>query len=197
MTWWQILLLILGVLLVVMGIAASLKARSLDRVHKNVTKSRIALERALVDRARAALEVSRSGVLDVASAVVLADVATEAIEASAYPIVDDGWEEISIADDSGRAIQRRSPDVGPDRLMIESELSRALGHSVDGLDETSPELGHLHNARVSVQMTRRFHNIHVSQARRVRKSRLVRILRLQGTAPEPVTVDLDDRIARE
>ena len=96
MTWWQILLLVLGILLVVTGIVAMLKARSLDRVHKNVTKSRIALERALVDRAQAAREVARSGVLDVASAVVLANVATEAIEASAHPIVDDGWEAIAI-----------------------------------------------------------------------------------------------------
>ena len=85
----------------------------------------------------------------------------------------------------------------PDRLIIESELSRALRHSVDELEATSPELDHLHQARVSVQMTRRFHNNHVSQARRVRKSPLVRTLRLQGNAPEPVTVNLDDRNAGE
>lgn len=194
MTWWQILLLVLGILLVVTGIVAMLKARSLDRVHKNVTKSRIALERALVDRAQAAREVARSGVLDVASAVVLANVATEAIEASAHPIVDDGWEAIAIEDDAGQTLHTVGQEA-PDRLIIESELSRALRHSVDELEATSPELDHLHQARVSVQMTRRFHNNHVSQARRVRKSPLVRTLRLQGNAPEPVTVNLDDRSA--
>lgn len=196
MTWWQILLLVLGILLVVTGIVAMLKARSLDRVHKNVTKSRIALERALVDRAQAAREVARSGVLDVASAVVLANVATEAIEASAHPIVDDGWEAIAIEDDAGQTLHTVGQEA-PDRLIIESELSRALRHSVDELEATSPELDHLHQARVSVQMTRRFHNNHVSQARRVRKSPLVRTLRLQGNAPEPVTVNLDDRSAGE
>ena len=196
MTWWQILLLVLGILLVVTGIVAMLKARSLDRVHKNVTKSRIALERALVDRAQAAREVARSGVLDVASAVVLANVATEAIEASAHPIVDDGWEAIAIEDDAGQTLHAVGQEA-PDRLIIESELSRALRHSVDELEATSPELDHLHQARVSVQMTRRFHNNHVSQARRVRKSPLVRTLRLQGNAPEPVTVNLDDRNAGE
>lgn len=196
MTWWQILLLVLGILLVVTGIVAMLKARSLDRVHKNVTKSRIALERALVDRAQAAREVARSGVLDVASAVVLANVATEAIEASAHPIVDDGWEAIVIEDDAGQTLHTVGQEA-PDRLIIESELSRALRHSVDELEATSPELDHLHQARVSVQMTRRFHNNHVSQARRVRKSPLVRTLRLQGNAPEPVTVNLDDRSAGE
>lgn len=196
MTWWQILLLVLGILLVVTGIVAMLKARSLDRVHKNVTKSRIALERALVDRAQAAREVARSGVLDVASAVVLANVATEAIEASAHPIVDDGWEAITIEDDAGQTLHTVGQEA-PDRLIIESELSRALRHSVDELEATSPELDHLHQARVSVQMTRRFHNNHVSQARRVRKSPLVRTLRLQGNAPEPVTVNLDDRSAGE
>lgn len=196
MTWWQILLLVLGILLVVTGIVAMLKARSLDRVHKNVTKSRIALERALVDRAQAAREVARSGVLDVASAVVLANVATEAIEASAHPIVDDGWEAIAIEDGAGQTLHTVGQEA-PDRLIIESELSRALRHSVDELEATSPELDHLHQARVSVQMTRRFHNNHVSQARRVRKSPLVRTLRLQGNAPEPVTVNLDDRSAGE
>lgn len=196
MTWWQILLLVLGILLVVTGIVATLRARSLDRVHKNVTKSRIALERALVDRAQAAREVARSGVLDVASAVVLANVATEAIEASAHPIVDDGWEAIAIEDDAGQTLHTVGQEA-PDRLIIESELSRALRHSVDELEATSPELDHLHQARVSVQMTRRFHNNHVSQARRVRKSPLVRTLRLQGNAPEPVTVNLDDRSAGE
>lgn len=196
MTWWQILILVLGILLVVTGIVAMLKARSLDRVHKNVTKSRIALERALVDRAQAAREVARSGVLDVASAVVLANVATEAIEASAHPIVDDGWEAIAIEDDAGQTLHTVGQEA-PDRLIIESELSRALRHSVDELEATSPELDHLHQARVSVQMTRRFHNNHVSQARRVRKSPLVRTLRLQGNAPEPVTVNLDDRSAGE
>ncbi|WP_394262371.1 hypothetical protein [Trueperella sp.] len=196
MTWWQILLPVLGILLVVTGIVATLRARSLDRVHKNVTKSRIALERALVDRAQAAREVARSGVLDVASAVVLANVATEAIEASAHPIVDDGWEAIAIEDDAGQTLHTVGQEA-PDRLIIESELSRALRHSVDELEATSPELDHLHQARVSVQMTRRFHNNHVSQARRVRKSPLVRTLRLQGNAPEPVTVNLDDRSAGE
>ena len=196
MTWWQILLLVLGILLVVTGIVATLRARSLDRVHKNVTKSRIALERALVDRAQAAREVARSGVLDVASAVVLANVATEAIEASAHPIVDDGWEAIAIEDDAGQTLHTVGQEA-PDRLIIESELSRALRHSVDELEATSPELDHLHQARVSVQMTRRFHNNHVSQARRVRKSPLVRTLRLQGNAPEPLTVNLDDRSASE
>ena len=196
MTWWQIILLVLGILLVVTGIVATLRARSLDRVHKNVTKSRIALERALVDRAQAAREVARSGVLDVASAVVLANVATEAIEASAHPIVDDGWEAIAIEDDAGQMLHTVGQEA-PDRLIIESELSRALRHSVDELEATSPELDHLHQARVSVQMTRRFHNNHVSQARRVRKSPLVRTLRLQGNAPEPLTVNLDDRSASE
>ncbi len=196
MTWWQIILLVLGILLVVTGIIATLRARSLDRVHKNVTKSRIALERALVQRAQAAREVARSGVLDVASAVVLANVATEAIEASAHPIVDDGWEAIAIEDDAGQILHTVGQEA-PDRLIIESELSRALRHSVDELEATSPELDHLHQARVSVQMTRRFHNNHVSQARRVRKSPLVRTLRLQGNAPEPLTVNLDDRSASE
>ncbi|VEI12486.1 hypothetical protein [Trueperella bialowiezensis] len=194
MAWWQIALIVALVVLVLAGVVISLQARSLDRVHKNVTKSRIALERALVERAKAALHVARSGVLDAASSVVLAGVATEALEASANPIVNDGWEDIRVEDSEGKAL---TPGLdAPDRLVIESELSRALCHSVDQLDTASPELDRLTNARIAVQMTRRFHNNHVSQARRLRKSVLVRMLRLQGSAPEPITVNLDDRMNR-
>ncbi|MDP9807155.1 hypothetical protein J2S70_001737 [Trueperella bonasi] len=192
MTWWQILLLIAGIALVLAGVVATLKARSLDRIHKNVTKSRIALERALVERAQATLEVSRSGVLDVASAVVLADIAKEALEVSAHPIVNDGWESITIEDSEGNLLSGTAGDR-PDRQLIESELSRSLRHSVDELDSDTPELSRLHAARTAVQMTRRFHNNHVSQAKRVRRSALIRTMRLHGHAPEPLMVNLDDR----
>lgn len=196
MTWWQIALLVVVAVLVVVGLVATLRARSLDQIHKNVTKSRIALERALAERATAALEVARAGVLDVASAVVVNGVAGEALAASREPIVDDGWEAITIADDAGRALPASAPEERPDRLLLESELSRVLRHSVDQLDSDT-RLAALNQARVAVQMTRRFHNIHVSQARRVRKSTLVRLLRLGGNAPEPQTVNLDDRLGRE
>ena len=194
MTWKIALLVVVGVLLVIC-IAATLLARSLDRLHKNVMKSRVALERALVDRARAALRVARCGVLDVASSIVVADLATAAIEASAYPIVDDGLDAIVIEDD-GRTLSRGAGEP-PDRLTLESELSRALRHSVDQLEATSPELEDLQRALVAVQMTRRFHNNHVSQARRVRRNWLVRLLHLHGRAPEPQMVNLDDRLDRE
>ena len=194
MIWKTVLLVILG-LLILSVIAATLYARSLDRVHKNVMKSRVALERALADRAQAALRVARSGVLDVASSIVLADLATEAIEAAAYPIVDDGLDAIDI-DDEGRALTGRAGEA-PDRLSLESELSRALRHSVDQLDSAPPELEGLERARIAVQMTRRFHNNHVAQARRVRRHAFVRLLHLHGRAPEPPMVNLDDRLDRE
>lgn len=52
---------------ILIGIVASLKARRLDALHKNIVKSRVALEAALNSRARCAIEVSRSGVLNLAS----------------------------------------------------------------------------------------------------------------------------------
>ncbi|WHU61361.1 hypothetical protein QEV13_01565 [Trueperella pyogenes] len=186
MIWWYVLLAV-GVLGV--GVVASFLARSLDRIHKNVMKSRVALERALTDRAQAALHVAQSGSLDAASSIVLADLAIEAIAASVYPIVDDGLDAISIGDDAVLAGRESDP---PDRLSLESELSRALRHSVDQLERGSG-MEDLERARVAVQMTRRFHNNHVAQARRVRKNPLVRLLHLQGHAPEPQMVNLDDR----
>ena len=50
----------------------------------------------------------------------------------------------------------------------------------------------LARSRLDVRMTRTFHNSHVDQIRRLRRSFAVRVLRLAGRAPIPSTVDIDD-----
>lgn len=220
MTTWQILLIVAGVLITFAGVLASLRARSLDRIHTNVVKSRIALERALAERAQAARALAGTGLLDPASSVLLGNIAREALDAGAFPIVDDGvadsWAGSGSAAAGGRPGQgsagaggrARDHSAGagghkghdfaagsPDRLAIESDLTRALRYTVDELDETDvPEgaLDAIERARLNLKMTRRFHNNHVAQARRVRNTTLVRMLHLYGNAPVPQSVNLDD-----
>lgn len=61
----------LVVIAIVAGVVISTKARRLDALHKNILRSRAALENALNTRARVAQEVAHSGVLDLAGSVVL------------------------------------------------------------------------------------------------------------------------------
>lgn len=198
MEWSYVLIAVLAILVIV-GIAASLKARKLDALHKNVTKSRVALENALLARSQASTELALAGTVDMAGSILLADVANEAREAAIYPIVDDGLDRIKIRDVDGK-IHGGGPvpaEESPDRLNLESELSRVLRLTVDELDcselgQDAAALERLNATRDSVRMTRRFHNIHVAQARRERRKFLARTFRLHGSAPAPRTVDLDD-----
>ncbi|QRV02908.1 hypothetical protein JTE88_04110 [Arcanobacterium phocisimile] len=186
----------LVVIAIVAGVVISTKARRLDALHKNILRSRAALENALNTRARVAQEVAHSGVLDLAGSVVLDSAAQEAGDAAGYILVDDGLDKINLhgLDDSSIILLHHG---GPDRLALESELSRVLRFTVDELDETD-HVGYedimtkLLRARQSVRLTRRFHNIHVAGARRIRQSPLARLFRIHGYASWPQTIDLDD-----
>lgn len=188
-------IIVVVLVLITLGVLAILKARKLDAMHKNVVKSRIVLERALFDRSRRAIEVSRMGVLDIASSVLLADVAEEAIAAASAPLVDDGLQSIVITDTDGQPVAQQ---YDAPRVVIESVLSRALRMTVDGLDcdeidESAKEAIHaLNKARESVRLTRSFHNNHVALARRARSTAIARMFRLYGRTTQPLTVDLDD-----
>lgn len=197
MTGAQWLLLILVIAVIVVAAMAIYSARKLDSLNTAVTKSRKLLENALLARSHSAYDVATGDVLDIAGAVVLADAAQEASEAAIYPIVDDGLDSLNLSAQDGSEygdLGAKRDGARPDRLSIESELSRALRLTVDELDEgaDSPLLDRLEQNRQTVRLARRFHNNHVAQARRVRRSPIVRILRLHGSAPEPRTVDLDD-----
>lgn len=196
--WLIITLLVVLAIVILVGLWASLRARRLDGIQTNVQKSRFVLEHALNARSRASIEVAKSGALDAAGAVLLLDIAREANDASIYPIVDDGLDAITIEDEAGKPLLIASQSARPDRLDIESELSRVLRLVVDDMD--SDDFGYrdeelferLEKTRDNVRLTRRFHNIHVANARRVRRSRLARIFRIHGNSALPRTVDLDD-----
>ncbi|QJC21724.1 hypothetical protein [Arcanobacterium buesumense] len=194
--WWKIALAAMIIVALCVVVIVTTQARRLDALHKKILTSRAALENALHARARTAINVAQSGVLDMAGSVVLANAAKECGDSAGYDLVADG---LNIVDDVkfepvGRA---DGSFIQHDRLALESELSRVLRYTVDELEDEDI-VGHeqllerLAQARQSVRMTRRFHNIHVVGAQRIRRQLLARIFRTYGNASWPQTVDLDD-----
>ncbi|MFE5308063.1 hypothetical protein [Isoptericola sp. NPDC056578] len=188
MTWSELALVVLVVAAVAVWLAW-ISASRLDRQHRKVVASRIALQAQLARRAGAAVDLASSGLLDPAGAVLVADAAFAALE-DAGPAPTPGAE---LALDG----------LGLDRERAESELSATL-RSALGDDEALAELrgapggdelvGQLAAAWYRAQLARRFHNEAVAQARRVRRTWYVRLLRLSGHAALPRTVELDDQM---
>ncbi|UNX53290.1 hypothetical protein MF406_09650 [Georgenia sp. TF02-10] len=190
---------LLGVVVVLVVVAALLlqQASRVDRLHKTVLRSRATLETQLFRRAAAAQELAASGALEPAEALVVADAALRAIDAASAPLVGDHLEGPAVAD-----LDEDRP--GPDRRLVESELSRTLrevlGDSAEraalAADPRSAQpLADLERACYRLQLARRFHNTHVGEARRVRANPVVRLFHLAGRAPLPEPVDLDDAVA--
>ncbi|MBR8742539.1 hypothetical protein [Nocardiopsis sp. MG754419] len=154
-------------ILVLTGFYLSWRATRLDRLHHRVETARAALDAALLRRAAAVLDLVASDRLDPASATVLTAAANRA---------------------------RRADD--DHRELAESALSVALrttlaGHGGPTADPWRAEV--LLAAR-GVHLARVFHNDAVSDTRRARRSRLVRVLRLAGTAALPDYFEMDDQV---
>lgn len=152
--------------LVLLSFYLSWRATRLDRLHHRVETARAALDAALLRRAAAVLDLAADPGLDPLTAKSLSVAANHA---------------------------RRAGDE--ERELAESELSRELraalhpapkGPSRDRLAEVAVAARGVHLARV-------FHNDAVSDTRRARRSRLVRLLRLAGTAALPDYFEMDDR----
>lgn len=185
----------IAIVVVIGGLWATFTARRLDAIQTNVQKSRFVLEHALNARSRASIDIAKSGMLDAAGSVLLMDIAREANDASIYPVIDDGLNAITVTDDAGNVVTFTDSHDYPDRLALESELSRTLRLVVDEMDDDerdSEQLKRLQSSRDAVRLTRRFHNMHVASAQRVRNGRLARLLRLHGNSALPHPVDLDD-----
>ncbi|GAB3695608.1 membrane protein [Nocardiopsis oceani] len=157
--------------MVLLGFYLSWRATRLDRLHHRVETARAALDAALVRRAAAVLDLAAADGLDPEVARILADGANSA---------------------------RRAGET--DRELAESALSATLRSALDGLPpdaSSSPLLApHLEEVAVAargVHLARVFHNDAVADTRRARRSRLVRHLRLAGTAALPGYFEMDDR----
>lgn len=184
---------VLTVLLVLFALAwyLSYAAARLDRLHHRVEGSRGALDNQLLRRATAAGELAGSGLLDPATSVLLAGAAAEAVAAGEPSEVADRPAGLFATEDAGAAAREKA----------ESDLSRTLRAVLGNPEQAellrenpigSDLLRQLDAAGHRVVLARRFHNDAVTQARRVRAKRLVRWTRLQGRAPLPQTVEIDD-----
>ncbi|WP_369373586.1 hypothetical protein AB1046_06615 [Promicromonospora sp. Populi] len=186
MTWSEMALVAVGALAIGLMLAWRGASR-LDRLHRKVAASRIALDAELVRRASTAVELAASGALDPASAVLVADAAYAASDAGAV---------------TSPAAALKMDGLGPDRERAESGLTGTLREALG-----SPESVALLRAGPSgevvealaatwyrVTLARRFHNEAVAQTQRVRRLWYVRLFYLAGRAPMPRTVELDDAL---
>lgn len=167
-------------------------ASRIDRLHRRVISSRATLDAQLVRRATAAWDLASAGVLDPASAVLVATAAREALEEESA--VEVGADALTLAGSDDE-----------ERSMVESELSRVLRSALGGsaeraelvaTDGAADLLERLDQASYRVQLARRFYNDAVVQVRRIRAKWYVRLFRLAGRAPTPRTFEIDDATAQ-
>lgn len=162
-------------LLVVIAWYLSYTAARLDRLHVRLSGTLAALDAQLVRRAEAAVELATSGLLDGATALILADAAADSLE---------------IPEENGEV-----------REVVESDLTEALQvaltHPVVEALRSGGSVGEGYLSRLSsactrVQLARRFHNDAVTDVRHVRRKWAVRLFHLAGHTPMPVTVEFND-----
>ena len=164
-----------GVCVVLLGWYLSSTAGRLDRLHRKIDISRLALDAQLLRRSSVALELASSGVLDPASSMLLADAAHRARMASD-------------ADDLTRS-------------GAESDLTAALDAALEypedvaevrGIPTGAELLDELDAAIRRVELSRRFLNDAVRACRQVRGQRAARWFWLAGRTALPTSWEMDD-----
>jgi hypothetical protein len=175
--------------IVLIGVAwyLSYSAARLDRLHAKVEGAMSALDAQLVRRAEAALELANSGALDPASALLVADAATESLERTTeQPVTDDLLD--------GQHFGGREEVEGDLSAALRAALTDDVvaGLRSGGGDLAGEALDRVAASGLRVRLARRFHNDAASEVRRVRDKRSVRLFRLAGYADLPQPVDFDD-----
>jgi hypothetical protein len=164
----------------------SYSAARLDRLHAKVEGALSALDASVVRRGEAALELVNSGGLDPASALLVAQAATDSLALT---------NERALADDllEGQRFAGRE--------SAESQLTESLAAALDGDGLSAVRssgavagdaVNRLAEATMRLQLARRFHNEAVKEVQRFRRKPVVRLFRLAGHATMPHTVEFDD-----
>jgi len=169
LTQYSAAVVLLVVLIILFGLYLSWTATRLDRLHVRLDAARVALDAQLLRRSTAVLELARSGLLDPATALILASGARAA--------------EIAPEEEREAAESALTRDV---RAAFEDP---AQGEHVRAHPELLDELG---KGMRRVQLARRFHNESVRAVRQLRGHRLVRAFRLAGRAPNKPSFEIDD-----
>ena len=159
---------LLAIIIVLIGAwYLSFTATRLDRLHHRVETSWANLDVLLQKRAAVALEIAHSDIADPASSVLLT--------AAAY--------------------QARDADI-QNRSQAESGLSGALGLLLEDSEhlETSADsalLTELSGLTDKVRVAIAIHTDAVGRTQMVRRKLIVRLFRLAGTAPLPITYEFE------
>ena len=159
---------LLAIIIVLIGAwYLSFTATRLDRLHHRVETSWANLDVLLQKRAAVALEIAHSDIADPASSVLLT--------AAAY--------------------QARDADI-QNRSQAESGLSGALGLLLEDSEhlETSADsalLTELSGLTDKVRVAIAIHTDAVARTQMVRRKLIVRLFRLAGTAPLPITYEFE------
>jgi hypothetical protein len=155
------------------------RSRRLDRLHQRTDAARVGLESALARRSSVAVAVAET--LGAARAAPGSPVAALGLAARA----------------AGAGMVRDLPrewDQGVEaRELVENALSRALA-AIDRELLPTPLFADLVDAEQLVVLARRVHNDAVRDTRGLRSRRLVRWLRLYGTAPLPEYFEIADPV---
>ncbi len=163
--------------LVVVAWYLSYSAARLDRLHVRLSGTLAAVDAQLVRRSEASVELANSGVLDSATALILAAAAVQTLETAHMD--------------------------GGARELVENDLTDALDIALtrDAVDELRARSDHgddylarLTSVCTRVQLARRFHNDAVTDVRRVRRKWVVRVFHLAGHTPVPVTLEFNDEL---
>lgn len=178
-------IVVVFVLLVAWSLSYS--AARLDRLHARVEGTLAALDAQLVRRAEATLELVNSGALDPASALMLADAASESLAFAA--LEDTAHERQVFTTERGSAESDLTEAL---ELTLSPETVATVREGDDDLTEVA--LHRVSSAASRVQLARRFHNDAVTEARRVRRLYLVKLFRLAGHAAMPQTVEFADDV---
>jgi hypothetical protein len=172
-----VLTLIILIVFVVMisGVYISWRAGRLDRLHNRVETARTALDLALVRRSSAAYELATSGLLDLATSLLLAD-----------------------------AVRRAKDADAAERDLAESDLTRALRAAfgqpgfraeLDGKEGAKELVSDVEAAAHQVYIARKFYNDVAARTLDARRRPLARIFRLAGNAPPPEFFEMEDSLS--
>lgn len=168
--------------IIILGFWLLRTARRLDRLHKALTSCRHVLDIHLVQRAIAAQQLAASGALDPETSLVLADAANQALTPAGV-VVADGFETKTLVP---------SRDAQHGRARVESSLTAVLRQLAEREDVTSAPAWHdVTRAWYYAQLARTFHDARLTAVVRMRRHLLVRIFRLAGKAPTPMSFDGD------
>lgn len=148
----------------------SYSAARLDRLHARVGGCWSALEAKLVGRAEAILEVANSGIVDPASALIMASAAADVLAADDAPTDKRVMLEQDVADTINAVLAE---------CVVDFSESRDL----DLIDT-------LVAADRTAQLAARFHNDAVTDVARMRAKPIVRGFRLAGRAAMPAPVHI-------